>query len=114
MEKPAMENTIVDFPSQKPNSFPLNFPDLPMSCVNHEVLLDKLEFCGINNMTGKLIKSYLTDRYLIFISDSINPNWPAGHWIQNTSNTQIQQNKKQQNTGRSNKVHHCLVNQHIK
>jgi hypothetical protein len=32
-------------------------------CVNHEVLLAKSEFYGINDVAGKLIKTYLTDRY---------------------------------------------------
>jgi hypothetical protein len=32
-------------------------------CVNHDVLLAKLEFYGINGKVGKLIKSYLNDRY---------------------------------------------------
>jgi hypothetical protein len=31
--------------------------------VNHIVLLSKLEFYGINGSIGKLIKSYLNDRY---------------------------------------------------
>jgi hypothetical protein len=31
--------------------------------VNHEILLAKLDFYGINAMPGKLIKSYLTDRF---------------------------------------------------
>jgi hypothetical protein len=41
------------------------FCDLTMAfnCVNHEVLLAKLEFYGIHNTAGKLVKSYLTDRY---------------------------------------------------
>jgi histidine ammonia-lyase len=31
--------------------------------VTHDVLLSKLEFYGINDGFGKLIKSYLNDRY---------------------------------------------------
>jgi len=32
-------------------------------CVNHNILLTKLEFCGITGITYKLIKSYLQGRY---------------------------------------------------
>ena len=33
------------------------------NCVNHNILLTKLEFCGITEITYKLIKSYLQGRY---------------------------------------------------
>jgi len=32
-------------------------------CVNHKILLSKLEFCGITGNHYKLYKSYLTNRY---------------------------------------------------
>jgi hypothetical protein len=44
-------------------------------CVNHDILLAKLEFYGINNIAGKLIKSYLTDRYQRMV---INNNYGKG------------------------------------
>ena len=36
---------------------------LAFDCVDHNVLLDKLQFCGIKGSTNNLIKSYLKDRY---------------------------------------------------
>jgi hypothetical protein len=43
--------------------------------VNHTVLLSKLEFYGVNDSIGKLIKSYLNDRYLRTL---INSNYSQG------------------------------------
>jgi hypothetical protein len=43
-------------------------------CVNHDILLAKLEFYG-NNIAGKLIKSSLTDRYQRTV---INNNYGKG------------------------------------
>jgi hypothetical protein len=43
--------------------------------VNHTVLLSKLEFYGINGSIGKLIKSYLNDRYQRTL---INSNYSLG------------------------------------
>jgi hypothetical protein len=43
--------------------------------VNHAVLLSKLEFYGVNGSIGKLIKSYLNDRYQRTL---INSNYSLG------------------------------------
>jgi hypothetical protein len=32
-------------------------------CVNHRIILSKLEHCGIRGTSGALIKPYLTERY---------------------------------------------------
>jgi hypothetical protein len=32
-------------------------------CVNYDILLSKMEFCGISGKANNLIKSYLQDRY---------------------------------------------------
>ena len=32
-------------------------------CVEHDILLDKLQFCGIKGSANNLVKSYLKDRY---------------------------------------------------
>ena len=32
-------------------------------CVDHDILLDKLQFCGIKGSANNPVKSYLKDRY---------------------------------------------------
>jgi hypothetical protein len=42
-------------------------------CVNHEILLSKLESCGIKGIFGTLLKSYLKERYQrVVIKDTTN------------------------------------------
>jgi hypothetical protein len=43
-------------------------------CVNHNILLTKLEFCGVTGTILKLIKSYLEGRYQKVIVDNNLPN----------------------------------------
>ena len=38
------------------------------NCVNHNILLSKLEFYGITGITCKLLKSYLKSRYQRVVS----------------------------------------------
>jgi hypothetical protein len=44
-------------------------------CVNREILLAKLEFYGINGVTGKFIKSYLTNRHQRTLINNILFGW---------------------------------------
>jgi hypothetical protein len=50
-------------------------------CVNHDILLSKLNFYGISGRANKLLKSYITDRYQrVVISDKFS-NKITSEWI---------------------------------
>ena len=44
-------------------------------CVNHEILLAKMEYYGIRGVMFNLIKSYLEDRYQRLKCDNKFSNW---------------------------------------
>jgi len=48
-------------------------------CINHNILLAKLEFYGITGVTRRLIKSYLQGRYQRVDLDNCSPN-PCSQW----------------------------------
>jgi hypothetical protein len=50
-------------------------------CVNHDLLMKKLKFCGIVGNVYALIKSYLSDRYQrVFIDDNITHTYTSSEW----------------------------------
>jgi len=49
-------------------------------CVNHDILLSKLEFYGITNKANALIKSYLNDRYQRALVDNKYSNTTSCGW----------------------------------
>jgi len=48
-------------------------------CVDHDILLSKMKFYGISGSTGKLMKSYLRQRYQRVV---INNNWSSWKEVQ--------------------------------
>jgi len=64
----------------------------PLNCVNHNILLSKLEFYGITGITYKLLKSYLICRYQRVVlnnySSSSCTNWGEKNaWCTSRINT---------------------------
>jgi hypothetical protein len=45
------------------------------NCVNHKILLKKLEICGITGKCHTLIASYLSGRYQKVVLEDISSNW---------------------------------------
>ena len=80
-------NTVLSSLDKKYNG--VLFCDLhkAFDCVNHEILLDKLEFYGISGTANKLMKSYLESRYQrVILNDNlwhrITSNWvPVFHGV---------------------------------
>jgi hypothetical protein len=58
------------------------FYDLPkvFDCVNHKILLDKLQFYGIESTFKTLIKSYLMGRHQRVVLGKINDNNNTSKW----------------------------------
>jgi hypothetical protein len=59
------------------------FCDLQKSfdCLNHKVLLDKLQFYRIDGKFKTLIKSYLTNRYQKLTFNKIEYNTKSSKWV---------------------------------
>jgi hypothetical protein len=49
-------------------------------CVNHKILLEKLEFYGVEGKFKILIESYLTGRYQQVALDNITDNNSSSKW----------------------------------
>jgi hypothetical protein len=54
--------------------------EMAFNCINHKILLSKLEFCGITGNHYKLYKSYLTNRYQRTLLYNENNNITTSTW----------------------------------
>jgi len=50
-------------------------------CVNHEILLAKMKFYGISGIAGKLMESYLENRYQRVSVNNSKPNKLSSKWV---------------------------------
>jgi hypothetical protein len=55
-------------------------------CVNHEILMEKLEFYGIQGKFSSLIKSYLMGRFQRVILGNSSDNGKSSNWKQINKN----------------------------
>ena len=49
-------------------------------CVNHDILMKKLEFYGIVGRANTLVKSYLKDRYRVLVEDNLTQANTTSDW----------------------------------
>jgi len=52
-----------------------------VDCVNHEILLAKMKFCGISGIANKLMRSYIGNRYQRISMKDSRRNKLSSKWV---------------------------------